>query len=451
MLKEVKQLLRLAWPIFIAQLSLSSMSMVDTIMAGHYNKLDLAAIAIGGSIWLPALLFAQGCLFGLTPMIAQAVGRGEGSESKILLHQGIYLGFFIGLMVAIGVYLILPYLSRLNIDVNLLQVSQSYLSWIILGLPFAGMYQAMRGFVEGHAKTKPIMVINILALLANIPLNYIFIFGKLGMPEMGGAGCGLATALVLLLMMVFNGLYIGLSPLKKKAQLLTFCAVDFSKQVSLIKIGLPIGLSVLAEVGIFAILALLIAPLGAEVVAGHQVALNLSAQTFMLPLSIGTALTIRVGFFVGQQNIPRLKKTISAGFILGILGSVITAGFMFFAAASIAALYSSDVGVQRIAISLLFFAAIYQLPDALQICSAGILRGFKKTTVAMVSIITAYWVIALPLGYQLAFKDSIVPAMGASGLWLALVIGLSITAVFLLSQLLWVFKRLDHQVRLANG
>ena len=451
MLNEVKQLLRLAWPIFFAQLSITSMSMVDTIMAGHYSKTDLAAIAIGGSIWLPALLFVQGSLYGLTPLIAQAFGQGDESEARKLLNQGVYLGAFTGLLVALLVYCGLPQLQRLGLDSELLRITDSYLLWIILGLPFAGMCQSLRGFVEGHAITKPLMLINFLALLSNIPLNYIFIYGAFGLPEMGGAGCGLASALVLLIMLLLNALYIYVSPLKAKVLSGKWVVPKLGRQLKLLAVGLPIGLSVLAEVGIFAILALLIAPLGEVVVAGHQVAMNLSAQTFMLPLSLGTALTIRIGFFVGKHDYVKTREVAMAGYALALVGSAITASFMFFAASKIAALYTDAVDVQAIAASLLIFAAIYQLPDALQICSAGILRGFKRTAVAMVSIVTAYWLIALPLGYQLAFTDRFTDAMGASGLWLALVIGLSVTAVFLVVQVIWLFKQLSLTAEPVNG
>lgn len=447
MLAEIKQLLKLAMPIFIAQLSLSSMSLVDTVMAGHYGKLDLAAVAVAGSIWLPALLFTQACLYAITPLVAQAFGRNDERDAQCFLHQGLWLGAFLGAGVALLVFASLPLLSLMGIDEQLLSISRHYLSWIVLGLPCAGLYQAMRSFVEGYAKAKAVMLINVFALLANIPLNYIFIFGKFGFPAMGGAGCGVASALVLLLMALLMLLYILTGRLKHKSFIRAWVGLDFSRLSRLIIVGLPIGLSVLAEVGIFSVLAVIIAPLGASVVAGHQVALNLSAQTFMLPLSLGTALTIRVGYFLGRKDIQQSKKVIYAGMLLALLSSSVTAAFMWGFRESIAAIYSRDLDVQLLAVSLLFFAAVYQFPDAIQVSCAGILRAFKKTTLPMVSVLVAYWVIALPMGVCLAFSDSIVPAMGVRGLWLGLVIGLTSAALFLFAQLCWILRRLHlHNV-----
>lgn len=444
MLTEIKHLFRLAMPIFIAQLSLSSMSLVDTVMAGNYAKLDLAAVAVAGSIWLPALLFTQACLYALTPIVAQAFGRGDDNEAQRFFHQGLWLGALLGGLVALLVLSILPLLGFMGIDEQLLEISQRYLSWIVIGLPFAGLYQAMRSFVEGYARTKAVMVINISALLANIPLNYIFIFGKLGLPAMGGAGCGVASALVLLAMALMMMAYILMSTLKHKSFVLDWVGLDFSRLCKLIAIGAPIGLSILAEVSIFAVLAIIIAPLGATVVAGHQVALNLSAQTFMLPLSIGSALTIRVGFFLGRNDTQQVKKVIYAGLVMALCASSLTASFMWGLRDTIAAIYTRDIDVQLLAVSLLLFAAIYQFPDAIQVCSAGILRAFKKTTLPMVSVLVAYWVIALPVGICLAFSDVLLPAMGVKGLWLGLVVGLTAAAIFLFAQLLWVLQRLHE-------
>ena len=437
---EIKVLFKLAFPILIAQLSITSMSFVDTAMAGHYSRNDLAAIAVGGSLWLPVLLFTQAILFSVTPMVSQARGRGDISDAGHTLRQGLWLGLFSGICVSGVLFLMMPLLDVMGVDNNIKSVSKEYLFWLSFGLPVAGVYQAMRSFIEGYGRSKPVMLINIVGLLSNIPLNYIFIYGKLGFPAMGGAGCGIASSLVLLIMALGVVAYISLSDLRDIAFKRQWISPQWLGQIKLIKLGLPIGFSVLVEVSIFAVIALLIAPLGAEIVAGHQVALNLTAQMFMLPLSLSMALTIRIGYFVGQKNHQAIRQSISSGYLLGIFIAILNGSIIYFGSHFIAGIYTGDSEVQLIAVSLLFFAAVYQFPDALQVCSIGILRGFKVTRRPMIITLIAYWLIALPIGCVLGLTDILGQPLGPKGLWMGLVIGLTVAAVLLLSTVVFVLK-----------
>jgi MATE family multidrug resistance protein len=219
-----------------------------------------------------------------------------------------------------------------------------------------------------------------------------------------------------------------------------------SYQLQLLRLGLPIGFSMLAEVSIFSMIALLVAPLGADVIAGHQVALNLSAQTFMLPFSLGMALTIRVGYFLGEKNTAAAKHTAQTGLLLALISASCTASFMVFGSGFITALYTNDAVVRVIAASLLFFAAVFQFPDAIQVSSIGILRGFKITRLPMIFTLLAYWGVALPVGYAFGLLDVFGQPMGARGLWLGLVIGLSFAAFLLLTTVFYVLRYPEKQL-----
>jgi multidrug resistance protein, MATE family len=440
MFTEARLLIKLAFPVFIAQLAITSMSFVDAAMAGHFSRIDLAAIAIGGSFWLPAFLFTQAILFAVTPIVAQAHGSQNHADASHALKQGLWLGLLAGICVAIILYHLLPVLGMMGVDANIEVIARNYLLWLCLALPIVGIYQAMRSFIEGNGRTKPVMVINFIGFLAHIPLNYICIYGKLGMPVMGGAGCGLSMVLALLIMATGLALYILTSDLRLIVGASNTVRPQWLYQRNLFRLGFPIGCSMLAEVSVFSIIALLVAPLGAEVVAGHQVALNLSSQTFMLPFSLSMALTIRVGYLLGKEDLLAAKHTAHTGLCLALLSASCTASFMVFGSGFITGIYTSDKEVQVIAASLLFFSAVFQFPDALQVSSIGILRGFKITRLPMFYTIFAYWVIALPIGYALGLTDLLGEALGARGLWMGLVLGLSIAAFLLLITVFYVLK-----------
>lgn len=425
-------MIRLAWPILIAQLSLTAMGFVDTVMAGHYGKLDLAAIAVGSSLWLPALLFTEAVLMAITPIVAQARGRRDDEEVARAIRQGLWLALMTGLTVATMLLCAISLLQWMQIDTGMFPIAQRYLEWVACGIPCAAVYRAMRSFVEGHGQTIPVMLVNLTGLLANIPLNYWFIYGGFGVPAQGGAGCGMATALVMLLMAVIFSVYLFFGPLRVSVRSVSGWLPQWSMLRVLLAIGLPMGLAMFAEVSIFAVLALLIAPLGADSVAAHQIALNLSAQTFMLPFSLSIALSIRIAYLLGKGDGQQVRVCVRTGLSMALLSASLTAGFITLASPLIARFYTNDVAVQQLALALLVYAAVFQLPDALQACSAGILRGFKVTRTPMLYMLMAYWLIALPLGYTLALTDRLVPALGPEGLWMALLIGLSIAAVLLL-------------------
>ncbi|WP_370277141.1 MATE family efflux transporter [Pontibacterium sp.] len=435
---EVRQLFIIGWPIIVAQISQTGMGFVDTLMSGHYGAQDLAAIAVGSSIWLPIFLASSGVLMATTPLVAHLVGANRVAKTNSILAQGGLIALILGLLSIVIMHNSAPLLHWMQVAPDLAAKTDAYLRAISWGFPAILLYQVIRSYSEGFGKTRPIMKIAILGLIANIPLNYILIYGKLGLPEMGGVGCGWATAIVMWLTFVAGMFYLLRSP--------NFCEVDVFHGnrlprtlalVRFLKLGLPIGMALLIEVSMFAIIALLLADLGEIIVGAHQITISFTGMVFMVPLSISMALTIRIGHQLGAKNPEGARFSASTGAIITICFAMVSATTMVLLAPDIAALYTKNPEIITIAASLISIAALFQFSDAIQVACAGALRGYKDTNVPLLIVFVSFWVVGLPLGYTLARTDFILPAMGPQGFWVALVIGLTISGALLAQRLIW--------------
>ncbi len=313
------------------------------------------------------------------------------------------------------------------------------------------LYQTLRGCSEGISYTLPTMMIGFIGLLINIPVNYIFINGYLGAPAMGGAGCGVATALVMWCMLISMAVYIHVHPKFKQIKLFhQFYKPDFTAIKGLTVLGLPIGLSVLFEVSLFSVIALMLAPLGSNVVASHQIALNFSSVVFMLPLSIGMAVSIRVGYYVGRENLVLSKSATKIGLTIGLSMAVITAIITLLFKERIALIYNNDPIVVQMAVALMGLAALYQISDAIQVVAAGALRGYKDNTVTFFITLNSYWGVGVTLGYILGKTNILAPAMGAKGFWIGLIAGLTTAAVLFFWRLHVTQKKMEQQFASNN-
>ncbi|MBN3564821.1 MATE family efflux transporter [Aliamphritea spongicola] len=431
-LSEIKTILILGLPIIIAQLSQTAIGFVDTLMAARVSAEDLAAVALGSSFWLPILLSMGGILMATTPLVAHHVGAGEEKETRVQFQQGQWIALCLTVIAIILLNNNTALLEYMDIHGSLLAKTQAYLSALSWGVPAILFYQVIRSYCEGFGKTRPIMKIGILALLCNIPLNYIFIYGKLGLPAMGGVGCGWASAIVMWIMAIASSLYISKSELFKPIKLFNQWQNPQRKPLgSILRLGIPIGFTLLIEVSMFSVIALLVARLGEVVVAAHQITISFTGMIFMLPLSIAMAITIRVGQQLGAKNREGARFTATSGLLLTGSFSVVSCSFMYLMATPIAQMYTPLTDVVVLASSLIVIAAIFQFSDAIQVVAAGALRGYKDTSVPLLVVFVAYWLIGLPSGYILGLTDLLVPAMGAAGFWYGLVIGLTVAAILL--------------------
>jgi MATE family multidrug resistance protein len=428
---EAVLLLKLTGPILLAQLSQTSMGFVDTVMAGRVGPVDLAAVAVGSSFFFPIFLFLLGLLSAVTPLVAQAHGSRDSSNIFRSLQQGVVVGLFCGIVSMVLIWQLSPLLQILDISPEIASPAKRYLFAVSWGMPFAGVFLALRSGGEGVSLTRLSMLAGFTGLAVNIVANYVLIFGKLGFPAMGGVGCGWATAISMFAMMITMAFLLQKSRVEGVTNL--FSRLDRTLWQSMgqfLALGMPIGLSLFVESSIFAIISLLIARFGAEVVSAHQIALNFTSLLFMIPLSLSIALSIRVGFSIGRKQPVRMKRVVQTGLFLAFCCACVTCIFIVTCADTIALLYTKEIAVREAAVHLLFFAALFQLSDAIQVNCCGALRGCKDTKVPMLLMIFAYWGIGLPVGYGIGIMGFGTLEPGAEGFWIGLIIGLTFSAIF---------------------
>ncbi|MDO4431323.1 MAG: MATE family efflux transporter [Lonepinella koalarum] len=432
--EQAKKLIQIAIPILFAQIAQNSMGLVDTMMAGRVSATDMAAISVGAGIWFPLVLFGQGLLLALPPTISYLNGSGQRHRIAHQVKQGLWIVFFacipLGLLIYHSDYLI----HAQNIDNELADITLGYLHAMLFGLPAYLLMINFRCLNDGIAKTKPAMVITFIGLLLNIPLNYIFIYGKLGMPAFGAIGCGIATAIVNWVMCLMMIAYSKNA--KNQRDLRIFHQLvekpDWATLKKLFRLGFPIAVALWAEVALFALTSLLISPLGSTVVASHQIALNTSSFIFMFPMSLGMAATILVGQRLGEGSPEKAKKVSYTALFVGLNITFITAIITLFGRETIAALFVKDPSVIAMASSLLIIATLYQFSDTIQAVSNGVLRGYKDTKAVLYITVICYWGIGMPLGYTLSMTDILLPHLGAKGFWIGFVVSLTAAAICLI-------------------
>ncbi|MFY3775068.1 MATE family efflux transporter [Marinobacter salsuginis] len=450
-LTEWRTLAILGGPILIAQLAQMANGVIDTIMAGHASAEDLAAVGIGSSLWMPLFLFFMGMLGALQPIISGYNGAREVEKIMPATWQGLYLAAAGSVIMILLLTHVHPVLAILNLEANTARITQGYLNAFAWGIPALLLMTALRGLTDGLGHTRVIMAFSVISTLINLPMNYIFIYGKLGLPAMGGIGCGWATS-------ISNGVaaaallvYLNRSRVYRQFHLIAdWVRPDPSGLRYILGIGVPIGFTIFVEASLFSVIALFLAPLGPVVVAGHQIALNVVSLLFMLPLSIGMALTLRVSFLVGARAPDTARLISRSSLILAAATALVFAILLFVFSREIAALYTSDTKVQAVTVRLLMFAALFQIADVIQVTCISALRGYKDTRIPMFIMLFSFWGVGLPLGYLLTFTDWLVPAMGAAGFWAGLTGGLA-SASILLGWRLFLFAPDGRQAESAAG
>lgn len=431
-LNEWKTLSVLGGPILIAQLAQMANGVIDTVMSGHASAEDLAGVGIGSSIWMPIFLMFMGVLGALQPIISGYNGARDVQRIMPATWQGLYIGAVCAVLMILLLINARPVFDMLSLDTVTADIAEGYLSAFAWGVPFMLLMLALRGLTDGLGHTRVIMVFSVLGTLINLPLNYLFIYGGLGIPAMGGIGCGWATAISNAVAVTALVIYLNRSPLYKHFHLIAdWVKPDLAEIRYILAIGIPIGFTIFVEASMFSVIALFLVPLGPIVVAGHQIALNLTSLIFMVPLSLGLALTLRVSFLVGAGTSATAHLLSRSSLILAAGIAVVYAVGLFLLANPIAHLYTSDPEVRAVATILLKFAAVFQIADVLQVTCISALRGYKDTRIPMFIMLFSFWGIGLPLGYVLTFTDSLVPAMGAPGFWVGVTAGLASAAILL--------------------
>ena len=429
---ETKKLGLLTGPILVAQLTQMLMGVVDTLMAGRVGANDLAAVSVGGSVWVPLTLLIFGLGLALAPVISHCDGANERSQVARYVQQSLYTCIMAAIIVGMLLFLAPYFLNTLAVEPEFRDQTLAYLRYIMWGLPAFVLYVVLRNFCEGLSHTMPSLVIGIIGLLINIPANYIFIYGKFGMPALGGAGAGVASAIVLWGMALSLLVYVVLAKrYQKVAPFARFYPPNWDDMWHFVRLGFPISMALFFETSLFAAVAILIAPLGAIVVSGHQIALNVSSLVYMFPLSLSMAVTLRVGFALGAQRKEDALNAFKVALLLGVSFATVNGLGMWLGGTWLASLYTSNPEIIALASTLLGLAAIFTISDTFQAISIGALRGYKDTRASMVVTLIAYWPFGLTVGVVLGLTDWVVPRMGAAGFWIGFISGLSVAAVML--------------------
>lgn len=419
---------RLAAPLAAGHLSTGLIGFVDAVVAGRHGTTTLAAVSVGTALfWLP-MMIPLGTLMALPPAVSQRDGGGRHDEIGPLFRQAMWLAALLGL--AMFAFLtVAPYaLEPMGIAAEIRPGATGFMHAIRWGVPALALYLCMRYLSDGMHWTWPSMVFGFGGLVLLVPLGVALTFGIGPLPELGATGLGIASAVMMWAQAIAMALYLARAP--RFAGLRLFAHFERPDRVvigGLLRTGLPIGVTVLMEGGLFIATALLIGRLGEVPAAAHQIAINVASLAFMIPFGIAEATTVRVGHAFGRGDAVGIARVARAGYTLLIGTQTLAALAMLAGNDAIVALYTADAAVAALAATLLLYAAAFQFPDGVQVVSAGALRGLGDTRVPMLLAALAYWGIGMPVGAGLGLWLG----WGPTGMWIGLIAGLVVAAVLL--------------------
>lgn len=440
LMKQVKALCALAWPIMLAQVAVVGMGVVDTMMSERAGQADLAAVALGNSMFTTVMVTCIGIMTALNPMIAQLHGAGKKKEIGEMGRQGLWFALLLG---CIGMLLLImiihPLKQYLNLNNDIKSKVGDYLFYVSFGLPAVMLHRALHAYTSSLNRPKPAMWVSWIGLFLNIPLNYMFIYGKWGAPILGGVGCGVATASV----MWFSFFALGVYTLIQR----DFHPYGLGDKLSLPdrhalaqfwKLGWSIGFSYFLEVSLFTSIAWLINRLGADTIAAQQIIGSISSVVYMMPASLGAATTVCVGYALGQRDFMKARYISGVALLLSMSLALLVSLILFFGRAFWVGLYTHNQWVLHMAMQLLIFSACIQIFDFLQSVASYALRGYKITRLPMIIHAMVFWGIGLLPGYYFAYGLG----MGLYGFWLAL--GISVVMAALI--LVWYLEKCSARI-----
>jgi MATE family, multidrug efflux pump len=433
----------LALPVVLAELGWMTMGLVDTLMVGRLSPEAIGAVGVGSSLFMGIVVFAMGLLLGLDTLVSRAFGAGRIEECHRWLVHGTFLAVVASVPFTLALWLIAGSLDRWGLDPRVLGPTRAYLGVVLWSVLPLLLYAAFRRYLQGMAIVRPVMIALLLANIANVVLNWTFIFGHFGAPALGVRGAAWATVGSRVMMAGFLlGVIVYREWNERPGLFETPMRTSGAWMRRLLALGAPAAGQLTLEVGVFAAATALAGRLVPASLAAHQIAINIAAFTFMVPLGVSSAGAVRVGHAVGRRDVPGAARAGWTALLFGV-------GFMSIAAASFVVVprmligaFTSDEGVVRVGVSLLLVAAVFQLFDGLQGVATGVLRGLGDTRSPMLWNLAGHWFIGLPLGYTLCFTLG----YGVIGLWWGLSSGLIICGVALLS----VWYRRIHALDLVK-
>lgn len=421
-----KNNLKIALPIVFTQVGGGIVALMDNVMVGHLGAVELASVAFANSIFVLGQVFVMGAVMGLTPLVGQAFVQSDLERVKALFYNALVFVCVLGLAVTLILGLVYSFFDYMGQDTNVVRWAKPYFLLQVFSLLPLLVFCLFKQFLEGLGNTKVAMIITLVANIVNIVLNYLLIYGKFGFPYWGVVGAGVATLISRILMAV--GFFVYVRTNDSWWNYLKDITIDLfqaRKVWTVARVGMPIGGHMLLECTAFALSAIMVGWLGAVPLAGNQIAQNISHLTFMLVVGIGSATTIRVSHRLGEKNFYALRMAGKASVHLCLLTNTLMAIFMIVFSRQIPRIFTTDMAVIDAAAPLLVLAGLFQISDGLQTVGASILRGLTDVKRPVIYAFISYICINLPLGYLLAFKFH----MGASGVWIGFIVGLSIAAI----------------------
>jgi MATE family, multidrug efflux pump len=457
---SARGILPLAWPVFIAQLAVIAFGTVDTLLVARYAALDLAALAVGSAAYITVFIGFMGVVVAVGPIVGQFFGARQLHEAGHQLHQAAWVALGLSVLGSTLLAFPWPFLALAQATPEVEAKVRGYLLALAFALPAALLFAAYRGFNNAVSRPKAVMVIQLGGLALKLPLSAALLHGvqALGIPELGVAGCGVATAIAMW-SQVALGLWVltrdrFYAPFALRSRGRGLRAPDRQAIGSQLRLGVPMGVSILIEVTGFAFMAIFIVRLGATAVAGHQLAANLVSVLFMMPLALANATATLVAQRVGARDLHAARRIGWHGLQIAVVLAAVMGGVIYALRHSVVRLYTDDAAVIAAALPLLAWVALFHTADAAQAVASFVLRAYRIATLPMFIFAFSLWGVGLGGGYLLAFDITGLspPALrGARGFWAASTIGLVLAALLLGGLLLLVLKRQSRREAAARA
>jgi MATE family multidrug resistance protein len=424
---ELVAMARLAIPVVVVQVGIMLLGVVDTVMVGRVSARALAAVAVGNLYFFVCSIFGMGVLLALDPVVSQAVGAHDRPAVGRAMQRGFVLALVMSVVVGLALLGAGPVFRAARQPAEILADARGYAWASIPGLPAFFAFIVFRQTLQALRHMRPIVVTIVAMNLANVLLNWVFVFGHLGVPPMGAVGSAWASTLsrwfgtLAILAVSWPYLREFLAPLRREA-------LALAPLGRMLRLGVPIGLMQQLEAGAFGAIGLLMGSFGTVEVASHQVAINLASLTFMVPLAVGAAASVMVGHAIGADDAPGAQRAALAALLTGTGFMALSAAVFLTVPGLLARAYTTDPAVLALAATLIPIAGIFQLADGVQAVAAGVLRGAGDTRAPLVIILLGFWLLGTPVSLYLAFRTP----LGPVGLWWGRVVGLGVVAVMLL-------------------
>ena len=436
--------LKIFFPILIYQFANYSASFVDTTMTGQYNTMDLAGVSMATSIWNPFFTFLTGIVSALVPIIGHHLGRGKKEEVTSDFYQFIYLALVLSVaLLGMVLFLAPPILNHIGLEAPVAAVAVRYLWLLSIGIIPLLLFSVIRSLLDSLGLTKLSMYLMLLLLPLNSGFNYILIYGAFGVPELGGAGAGLGTSLAYWVLLGISVLVLFKQEKLKALHLEKRIPLNMDKIKEGVRLGLPIGGTIFAEVAIFSVVGLIMAKFSSLIIASHQSAMNFSTLMYAFPMSISSAMAIVVSYEVGAKRFNDAKTYIGLGRWTALIFAGFTLSFLYIFRGNVASLYGNDPEFIDLTARFLTYSLFFQLADTFAAPLQGILRGYKDTVIPFYLGLVGYWGVAIPVAMVF---DSLTD-FGAYSYWIGLIISLIVSGALYRWRLTVIMKRFESLVK----